>query len=175
MTVEQSVPPTLDDVHRAAVDDANRWRGYCIDKYTRAEARMREAIEVMLVHPDGAGLKRPSMFGQHVAVLAGAVASDGPFAKSGSKVRAALVKCENGFASRNIVTHAVSNVWIDRHGRWLWHYHFQPAGKDKPITSGALTQDQARKLERDLVSAINSFDDHLQVFIRNLKTPNVAE
>ena len=166
--IEQAISPTLSDAHRAAVDDANRWRGYCIDKYTRAETRMREAIDAMLVHPDGATIKRPSMFGQHVAVLAAAVAIDGVFAKSGSKVRDALDRCGNGFQWRNIVSHAVSDVWIDRHGRWLWHYTFQPAGKDKPITSGTLTRDEARKLACDLKSSIDRLDDHLQDFIRTL-------
>ena len=172
--IEQAISPTLSDAHRAAVDDANRWRGYCMDKYTRAEARMREAIEIMLVHPDGTSIKRPSMFGQHVAVLAAAVAVDGVFAKPGSKVRDALVRCGNGFQWRNIVSHAVSDVWIDRQGRWLWHYKFQPAGKDKPITSGTLTRDEASGLQRDLKSSIDRLDDHLQDFIRTLD-PTVAK
>ena len=171
MTIEQPISPTLGDAHRSAVDDANRWRGHCVDKYTRAEARMREAIEIMLVHPDGVGLRRPSMFGQHVAELAKAVAIDGPFASPGGKVRDALGKCESGFSLRNIVTHAVSTVWIDRRGRWLWHYDFQPAGKGKPITSGSLTQHEAMQFERELVSSIDRLEDHLQVFVRTLASP----
>ena len=168
MTIEQPISRALADAHRDAVDEANRWRGYCVDKYTRSEARMRLAIEAMLVHADGAGLKRPSMFGQHVAELSKAVAVDGPFAKSGSKVRDALVKCATGFAMRNIVTHAVGTVWIDRQERWLWHYDFQPAGKDKPVTSGSLTQEQAERLRGDLAASARRLDDHLQSFIRSL-------
>jgi hypothetical protein len=150
------------------VDDVNRWRGYCVNKYTRAEASMREAIEAMLVHPDGAGLRRPSMFGQHVVELSKAVADSGPFAGSGGKVREALVKCENGFALRNVVTHAVSTVWIDRPGRWLWHYEFQPAGKGKPVITGSLTQHEAKQLESELKSSIRRLEDQLQSFIRAL-------
>jgi len=168
VTVEQPISPALADAHRAAVDDANRWRGYCVDKFARAEARMRQAIEAMLVHPDGAGLKRPSMFGQHVAELSKSVAASGPFAKSGSKVWDALVKCESGFALRNVITHAVSTIWIDRQGRWLWHYHFQPTGKEKPVESGSLTQEDAELLRCDLAASVRRLDDHLQSFIKGL-------
>jgi phage baseplate assembly protein W len=168
VTVEQPISPALADAHRAAVDDANRWRGYCVDKFARAEARMRQAIEAMLVHPDGAGLKRPSMFGQHVAELSKAVAEEGPFAKSGSKVRDALVRCESGFALRNVVTHAVGTIWVDGQRRWLWHYHFQPTGKGKPIESGSLTQDDAELVRRNLAASVRRLDDHLQIFIKGL-------
>ena len=169
MTIEQPISQSLHDAHRAAVDDVNRWRGYCVDKYSRAEAALREAIEVMLVHPDGAGLKRPSLFGQHVEVMASAVAAGGPFAEPGSKVSAALARCANGFAQRNIVTHAVSSVWLDRQGQWLWRYEFLPAGKGKTVVTGALRQDAAKQLEGDLKSSIKRLEDQLHSFIRALE------
>ena len=168
MTIQEPISKSLHDAHAEAVNDINRWRGYCLDRYSRAEAGLRQAIGVMRDHPDGARLKRPSLFGQHVEVMTAAVALDGPFAGPGSKVRDALAKCANGFTHRNIVTHAVGSVWLDRHGSWLWHYEFHPAGKGKPVLTGTLTQLEAKQLERELKSTFQSLDSHLQSFIKAL-------
>jgi len=171
MTAQEPISKSLHDAHCAALNEVNRWRGSCVDKYSRAEAALRKAIKVILAHSDGAALKQPSLFGQHVEVMTAAIAADGPFGQSGSKARDALASCSEGFALRNIITHAVGTVWLDRREKWLWRYEFQPSGKGKALVIGSLKQKDALKVEQDLRSSVHSLEEHLENLIGSLLPP----
>ncbi|MCY7281530.1 MAG: hypothetical protein LH610_11680 [Sphingomonas bacterium] len=126
MTTDPPIAASLRDVHRAAVEDVNRWRGHCVDHFARIESCMAKVAAAMLAHPDGTALKRPTLFGGHVSTLKNAVAADGPFATVGSKLRAALEQCEPAFAARNFLIHGTGRVLIDEPGAWVWLYQYQP-------------------------------------------------
>jgi len=173
MSVELPIKSSLRDLHRAAVDEVNCWRGKCVDHFARVEACMTTAVAAMIAHPDGSALKRPSLFGNHFGTLKDAVAANGPFASVGTDLRAALAQCETAFAARNIVIHATGRVLIDARGAWLWLYRFQPTAQTKPSEESFLTEDQAQNLEKDIRSScdrLKSRLDHLALHLESKGT-----
>jgi len=168
MSTDSPAPASLCDAHRAAIDEVNCWRGKCVDHFARIEACMTKAVAAMIAHPDGSALKRPTLFGAHVAALKNAVAVDGPFALAGTDLRTALAQCETAFATRNIVIHATGRVLIDERGAWLWLYRFQPTGLKKPCEEGFLTRDQAQSLEKHLRSSRDRLKSRLEQFTAHL-------
>ena len=145
MTIEPPPLLSLARAHDRARDDVNRWRGHCVDLFSRIERAMADVLARMAL-AGGGGIKGPQTFGARVAALAAKVAREGDFPNP------ALVKSIDAarplLDQRNRIIHATGTISVERNGEWLWNYRFRPSGKAED--SGFYECQEAKAFERDL-------------------------
>lgn len=164
MTDELPSIPLLESSHREAIDDVNRWRGYCTDKFARIDEAVATALEAMAAKNPKANVRTPHLFGQRIAALRAALQPDQPFAAKAKPVLDALDKLETNLARRNIFVHATGSVWVDAKGRWLWRYCVTPSGRNRAQEKGTIDRDEAAAMEKQLGPLCRSFCDRLRHF-----------
>jgi hypothetical protein len=127
MNVPASVERTLIAAHRAAIDEANEWRGRCVNLYGRAETKIAEAL--IAIEPDK---KPPMLFSKKVERLQAIGGS--------AKLLGALQRLAALLGDRAALTHGAGKVWIDDKGKWLFTLEWA-AGKT--MSRRVFTRDEA--------------------------------
>ena len=158
VTVVLPVAPTLLDVHRSAIEDANRWRGHCIESYARLEWGAHRTIEAL---PKVPGSKMPTVFGERLKRLTALFSETG--LQPRPKIYELLIEAGPLLAMRNLVVHGVGSVFVDAHGHWLWYYRFQPSKAGAQLETGCILQKDANTLEADLQKRVQKLTGLLAV------------
>jgi hypothetical protein len=163
MSVELPIEFSVSQTHENATDDVNRWRGHCIECFSRLERGMGEALELM------AGASRsskrvPLTFGDKVKALRSAISPAGPFANA--RLLKALQEADALIDQRNRLVHATGKIWIDGSGGWAWTYRFKPAGKVEEL--GIYEQKAAHLFEVELARSSQGLCARLQAFRQKL-------
>ena len=130
---------TLDDAHRRAIEDANRWRGHCVNLFARGEMIVSEAL---LARLESKSL--PLVFSQRVGRLAALIEGD-------QKQSAAVKDFQLQTSDRNVIVHGVGKVYVDGQGRWMLTLH---ALDRSGSTQHHVLQAWAEQRARDLTSAV---------------------
>jgi hypothetical protein len=164
MTIEQPISPTLADAHQTALDDANRWRGSCTEKFARIDQAVAEALEAMAAKEPNANVRTPHLFGQRIAAFRAALQPGKPLPAKSGQVLKALDKLEPYLAKRNILVHATGSVWVNAKGGWLWRYCVTPSGRNRVQDKGAIDRTEAHGIEKTLGPLCHSFCDLLRNF-----------
>lgn len=159
MTVHRPIERATSDMHSAAIDAVNRWRGHCVERYARLEYEVTATLSAMAATPDFT-VSVPHNFGEKVKKLRAAVEAGGSFEHS------RLAKALDGFADhlrrRNLLVHATGKVWTDGKGDWLWRYRFQPSGKCREEEVGCFEREEATEIEMTLARDSKSLGDQLR-------------
>ena len=164
MTIVQPISPTLGAAHQNALDDANRWRGSCVEKFARIDQAVATALEAMVAKDPSAKVRTPHLFGQRIAALRAALQPGQPFAAKSGPVLKALDKLEPYLAKRNILVHATGSVWVNAKGGWLWHHRVTPSGRSRVQDKDAIDCAEAIGIEKTLGPLCHSFCDLLRNF-----------
>ena len=166
MTALLPIERSTNEAHGAAIDEVNRWRGHCVERYARLEHEITGALSAMASMP-GSKASVPHNFGEKVKRVRAAIERGEPLAQP------KLAKALDGFADhlsrRNMLVHATGKVWIDSKGDWLWRYRFQPAGKGRPEEIGCFEQDEALAIEKALARDGQSLGDQLRALRQKLE------
>ena len=103
------IEPSLSSAHRAAVEEANCWRGRCVNLFARGERIVSEALIAFHGHA-----KLPMLTSQRLDRLSKAL-DDKP------RTAKALAAFGDLADVRNVIVHGESRVFIDVNGKWLLH------------------------------------------------------
>ena len=164
MKLEELISPTLGAAHQDALDDANRWRGSCMEKFARIDQAVATALEALAARDPSAKVRTPYLFGQRIAALRAALQPGQPFAAKSGPVLKALDKLEPYLPQRNILVHATGSVWVKARGEWLWLYCVTPSGRNRVQEKGSIDSTEALGIEKKLGSLCHSFCDLLRNF-----------
>jgi len=159
MTVQLPFERALSDLHAAAIDAANRWRGHCVERYARLEDEVTRTLTAMAAKPN-AKIRVPYNFGDKVKVLRAAIAAEEVGRRT--KLANAFVRLDAHHGRRNMLVHATGKIWTDAKGDWLWHYRFQPSAKGSPTQTGYIEKDEALQMEESLARESRSLVDQLK-------------
>lgn len=107
MTALGEIPLLLHEAHRRAIDDANRWRGKCVNHFARGELLIGKALAA---RDDSKPL--PMLLSQRISRLS-AMLGDQP------KATVALDQFQQLSSHRNAVVHGSGKVFVDVEGKWL--------------------------------------------------------
>jgi len=106
MNAPSEIPKLLRDAHRRAIDQANCWRGRCVNYFARGELVIGEALATSSAKP------LPMLLSQRIARLIDLV-NDRP------KELAALDQFQSLASDRNSIVHGAGKVFVDSEGKWL--------------------------------------------------------
>ncbi|GAA3997419.1 hypothetical protein [Sphingomonas humi] len=151
MSVELPVSQSLQDAHRHAVAELNRWRGHCIETLARLEEAATLTIAALPLPP---GEKQPTVFGARMKVLKTVL--QGCPHKKAPQLISDLDELQSDLNWRNRIVHAASSVYVDKQGGWIWHYRFRPSKAGAALEAGVLDQKTAIALENRLSSRVQS-------------------
>lgn len=165
MTVHIPVEASPRDMHRAAIDAVNRWRGHCVECYARLEFEVATTLSAMAA--TNSTVPVPHNFGDKVKRLRAAVDCGGPFAQQ--KLANAIEGLAEHLGRRNLLVHASGKVWVDGQGGWLWRYQFQPSGKGRPLESGCFDYTEALRIEKDLAREGQSLGGQMSALRKSLQ------
>jgi hypothetical protein len=169
MNLETSIDRPLKAAHRDATDDANRWRGHCIDCFARIEKAVAETLRTLSKSErHGASVKEPSLFGRRIEALRLAISPGGPFQAEGRDVGKALAKLAPWLEQRNNIVHGVGTVWISGSGDWLWRYCYIGNTKNNRSEMGMIDRNLAEEMEAELSGGAQSLCAHLRNFAGKL-------
>ena len=140
MNAHVDIASPLKDAHRQAIDEANRWRGRCVNLIARGELIIGQALLKEL-----GGKKMPLLFGQRIAGLAELV-------KSQPKQAKALEDFKLQAGDRNFIVHGVGKVFVDSHGQWL--LTLEALDRDG-MSRSHVSQGEAEKSVHKLKSAVD--------------------
>ena len=107
MNAPTEIPTLLRDAHRRAIEQANCWRGRCVNHFARGEMVIGIAL---LEHASAKPL--PMLLSQRIARLIVLV-------KDQPKKMAALEQFQRQANDRNSIVHGAGKVFVDAEGRWL--------------------------------------------------------
>lgn len=107
MNAPADIPQLLQEAHRRAIDDANRWRGQCVNQFARGEMAIGKAL--LVAEP---GKKLPMLLSQKIEALCKKCPAE-------TKRQKALVEFHELADQRNALVHGDGKVFIDQRGRWL--------------------------------------------------------
>ena len=107
MNAHPEIPMLLRDAHWRAIDDANRWRGRCVNYFARGEWIIGQALSSMASEKP-----LPMLLSQRVARLDTLV-------KDQPKKLAALGEFQLLANDRNSIVHGAGKVFVDAEGRWM--------------------------------------------------------
>jgi hypothetical protein len=130
----------LKEAHRQAIDEANRWRGRCVNLFARGELVIGEAL---LAETNAKPL--PMLLSQRITKLVALI--DGQ-----PKKRRALESFELQIGDRNAIVHGSGKVFVDGNGQWLLTLH--AVDRAGPIHQHIL-QDDAEQRARQLKSVVD--------------------
>ncbi|MCL6741248.1 hypothetical protein LZ518_08910 [Sphingomonas sp. RB56-2] len=128
------------EAHRQAIDDANRWRGRCVNQIARGELIIGQALLKKL-----GGKSMPLLFGQRIARLAELV-------KSQPKQAKALEDFKLQASDRNFIVHGAGKIYVDSHGQWL--LTLEALDRDG-VSRSHVSQGEAEQSVRELKSAVD--------------------
>lgn len=161
MSVELPIELSAAQVHEAATEDVNRWRGHCVECYARLERSMGEALESIAGASPSA--KRAYTFGAKVKALHVALALP---ATAPAHLLKSLQSANDLLDQRNRTVHAIGKVWIDRSGNWAWAYRFKSPGKAEE--TGIYEQTAAKQFEVELAKTSQRLCSLLRDYSRKL-------
>lgn len=107
MNAPADISGLLKETHRRAIDDANRWRGLCVNLFARGELVIGEALLAKL-----ASKPLPLLLSQRISRLSGLVEKQ-------PKQASALKDFERHIDDRNVIVHGSGKVYVDGQGQWL--------------------------------------------------------
>ena len=147
---------TDDARFRAAWEQLNQWRGYCVHRFAATEAALSHAIRTARLNDPGALVKRIEALGKRIAM-------NGQPAGSAKKLAKALDDLAGLVPSRNAIVHGHGAVSLDRHGDWVWTYRVPPQGKSGWACEGYFTAASAAIYGRELQALSQSIIDLLRI------------
>lgn len=153
MNAPVSIEPTLCPIHRVAIEQANCWRGRCVNHFARGELILGEAL---LASPNPRLL--PMLLSQRLSRLEGMIKSD-------AKKITALEGFKLEIDDRNAIVHGAGKVTVDEEGRWCLALHvLDRSGRNQLHISQAESEERARRLK----SAVDRLRSALEL---NSRTP----
>ena len=147
MTNATPVKSQIDEALDKAVNEANRWRGRCINLFARGEQCIMNALANAL--PDDAPI--PMLISQKIKRLAALCESD-PEQLALLDAFAALLP------TRNALTHGSGRVFIDRSG-WLLLLTFQSRRTEM---NEQVTDSQAEAVRKQLHATVQRLERGLK-------------
>ena len=100
-------------------DEANIWRGRCVEEFGLAEAAVSETLAYLASIPGhGAKMVLPHLIGQRFAALKTEVGEYGSFAEEGWRVFETLDEWNDFHRLRAFLCHGSSTVTLNGRGQW---------------------------------------------------------
>ena len=146
MSIHQQITAGIQETQRTAIDDVNRWRGHCLERFARIEQALARWL---------------APYGKVPPALAAKIAAAKAHIEPKSRLSKSLERLAQLSEHRNLIVHACGSVWIDDRGQWLWAFRFTPSGKDKGEQAGQWFKGEAHDFEQNLAKTVRSICDQL--------------
>lgn len=154
---------TVEQAHRQAIEDVNRWRGHCVECFARIEQSIAATLSALAGESTASV---PHVFGQRLKRLRDATSPEGPHPCS--RILKTLDEMSHLLDQRNRIVHATAHVYVDARGGWLWRFTFLPAKAGAAPEIGSMDTAEAGTFEKDLKRRSQSLCAQLEALRRKL-------
>ena len=130
----------------SALQDANSWRGECIQQFAELELTIYDALQVLVASRPGLKIKTCNLVRPAFDELKRLTGTKGAFGTPGRSVAKSLDEIDRLIEWRAHLTHGVLGVWRGSKGQWLLTFQHREAGGDRPVRFFALPKKEADQI-----------------------------